>query len=309
VQISVVPPPTINLGNDTTFCDSAPLILNAGNQFIAYLWNEGSTTQSIEITGAGTYSVQITDAMGCKNSDTIRVSTKPSPEAQAGENAEFCLGDSVQLTASGGINYLWNSELPHQSYVSPATSTDYVVTVFAENGCTDTDTLTVIINQPPKVLNVSVSDDKRVTISVESNHEPVYVVHYGSRLVEQPENVITGLMSGNSYIVDIVDTLGCKTSVTIVIPVEQLPIIIPSAFTPNGDGFNDRWEIVGIEDFPEAHIKIFDKWGKFLAHYRGKDEGWDGMYNNQYLPTDTYWYVVALENGYQAIGSVTLIRN
>lgn len=84
--------------------------------------------------------------------------------------------------------------------------------------------------------------------------------------------------------------------------------IIANAFTPNGDGLNDYWE--PIEDEINAYIVIFDKNGRILASYYNneKPEGWDGTYNGNKLPTDSYWYIISLSEDYQIKGTITIIN-
>lgn len=65
----------------------------------------------------------------------------------------------------------------------------------------------------------------------------------------------------------------------------------PSGFTPNGDGINDTWEIPGIEDYPNAEVNVFDRWGQRVLHSSGYKEAWDG----EDLPAATYYYVIDLK--------------
>ena len=74
-------------------------------------------------------------------------------------------------------------------------------------------------------------------------------------------------------------------------------ISIPNFFTPNEDGFNDFWEIGGIEAFPDCVISIFDRSGRLLSQYKGIVKGWDGTFGSLPMPENDYWYVVDLKNG------------
>ena len=71
-------------------------------------------------------------------------------------------------------------------------------------------------------------------------------------------------------------------------------------FTPNEDGYNDKWNIKGIKDQPNAKVYIFDRFEKLLKQLSTSDEGWDGTYLGNMLPSDDYWFTVTYEeNGEQ----------
>ena len=85
----------------------------------------------------------------------------------------------------------------------------------------------------------------------------------------------------------------------------------PLYFTPNNDGYNDKWKIKGINNqfFENFKISIFDRFGKLLKVILNNDtEGWDGTYNGYHLPADDYWFIIDLEDGRTAKGHFSLKR-
>src|SRR3546814_11045005 len=68
-------------------------------------------------------------------------------------------------------------------------------------------------------------------------------------------------------------------------------MIIPSAFTPNADGMNDAWEILGITDYPGATVRVFTRWGATVYQSRGYPVPWDGTLNGKQVPTGAYYYL------------------
>ena len=66
----------------------------------------------------------------------------------------------------------------------------------------------------------------------------------------------------------------------------------PLYFTPNGDGRNETWNIIGIDTQPNAKIYIFDRYGKLLKQVSPTGSGWDGTFNGNMLPTSDYWFTV-----------------
>ena len=80
-------------------------------------------------------------------------------------------------------------------------------------------------------------------------------------------------------------------------------VIIPQGFSPNGDGVNDTFEIIGLEDYPNNEISIFNRWGHKVFGSRDYDNKWDGIsqspmtIGNGLLPKGTYYYVLDLGDG------------
>ncbi|ESU20946.1 hypothetical protein FEDK69T_27300 [Flavobacterium enshiense DK69] len=77
----------------------------------------------------------------------------------------------------------------------------------------------------------------------------------------------------------------------------------PRFFTPNGDGYNDTWNIWSLSnDQPNAEIHIFDRYGKLVKQIVPGGNGWDGLFNGQTLPSTDYWFTVKYkENGAEKI--------
>nr|WP_255575910.1 T9SS type B sorting domain-containing protein [Aestuariivivens sp. NBU2969] len=81
-------------------------------------------------------------------------------------------------------------------------------------------------------------------------------------------------------------------------------------FTPNNDGFNDYWKIIGVNAFfqPNSRILVFDRYGKPLKQISTLEEGWDGTYNGNMMSSDDYWFKVLLEDGREFMGHFALKR-
>lgn len=82
---------------------------------------------------------------------------------------------------------------------------------------------------------------------------------------------------------------------------------IPNFITPNGDGYNDTWEIPFLRNNPGADIKIYDRFGKLITSYKGADHGWDGTADGKAVNPDTYWYIIDLKDDSSPIkGKITV---
>ena len=123
-------------------------------------------------------------------------------------------------------------------------------------------------------------------------------------------NYLDALIEG-VYIVNIEDNNRCLlTDTTQLKSINRSCLIIPTAFTPNGDGYNDTWEIGNIEIYPEARVEIYNRWGELIfVSGNGYERKWDGTYKGRDMPIDSYHYIIKLKKGKDPeVGVVTIIR-
>ncbi|MDB5004874.1 MAG: Gliding motility-associated C-terminal protein [Mucilaginibacter sp.] len=94
-----------------------------------------------------------------------------------------------------------------------------------------------------------------------------------------------------------------------VLTVEPQQLIVANAFTPNGDGVNDTWDIKNIAQYPNCTINIFTRYGEKVFYSSGYITAWNGKHNGANLPVGAYYYIINLNNGAKQItGSLTIIR-
>ncbi|HEY4784400.1 MAG TPA: T9SS type B sorting domain-containing protein, partial [Bacteroidales bacterium] len=239
---------------------------------------------------------QPTEELYCKN-----IVVLPKPNVSLGNDTSVCPYLPFKLDAGTGFtSYLWNTGSKQQTLTTDSAGT-FWVEVKNDKGCTDRDTLTV--TRFPD--NLSLGNDRPYTLG-----EPIILdAGNGYRTYSWSTGMssqrITVIKPGD-YSVSVTDFNNCTFRDTIRLTLE---IVLPNFFTPNGDGINDRWEPKLFVHYPEAEIKIFDRYGKLMASYRGDEQGWDGTYNGRLAEPDTYWYVVDLKNGIKPItGQITIKR-
>ena len=97
-------------------------------------------------------------------------------------------------------------------------------------------------------------------------------------------------VSPGEHTITVRDLNGCGIGTKSVLVIDY-----PRFFTPNGDGYNDTWQIIGIDTRPLSTIYIFDRYGKLLKQLSPLSEGWDGTFNGKPLPATDYWFTVKYE--------------
>lgn len=167
-------------------------------------------------------------------------------------------------------------------------------------GCSsDIVPFTVLISSKPAKVTFTTSgwfsDNQTITVNAtpylgyESNF--LYAI---DNYEPQTSNIFTQVSSG-THQVTVSDANGCG-STPIPIPIKL--ISSPKSFSPNGDGYNDVWNIVGLQNQDNPRIFILDRYGKIIKQLATNDDSWDGSFHGQPLPADDYWFVISyLENG------------
>ena len=115
-----------------------------------------------------------------------------------------------------------------------------------------------------------------------------------------------------SYSAVVTDINGCAASVVVVVGVVGTDgcLEIQDIITPNDDGYNDTWVIKNIDLFPEAEVQVFTRWGKKIFTTKNiAGNPWDGRYEGKLLPTDSYHYILHLNDGSKPrSGVISIIR-
>lgn len=219
--------PTADAGPNQNICRGISATLT-GTGGAHYSWiPTGDTTASIQVTPTAQtwYYVQVTDTNGCKANDSVRVSLKNLPNANAGVNKTACLGNNVTLTASGGGSYLWlpGNQTTQSISVSPASTTNYIVIVTSANGCTNSDTANVKINLLP--VAVAGSDQticKGITTPLTASGGASY--NWLTTGATTP-TIYVNPQATTSYVVQVTDSNGCKANDTLLVTVNPVPTV------------------------------------------------------------------------------------
>lgn len=237
---------------------------------------------------------------------------------EAVKDETICEGNSVVLNAADGFSYNWSpatglsSNTTRNPIAKPADTTSYTLTVTDKNGCTLKDSLTIYVLKKP-VANagpeVKIFDGQsaKLTGTIKGTNVQFYWTpdnfmdnaNLVSPTVSPPDNI--------TYSLHVVSNVGCGMAEDDVFVRVFKKVIVPNAFSPNGDGINDVWSIEALETYSESVIAVFNRYGQEVFQSRGYSKTWDGKYNGKPLPAGTYYYVIDLKNGSPALNGWVLI--
>lgn len=144
INVFQYPTPNVNLGPDIDLCNGDSILIDAGPNYMTYLWNNFSTTQTNWGYGPGLIWVEVTDANGCSGRDTVQINGLPLPPVNLGPDTIICADTTIVLDpmVSGLVSYFWNT-----SDVTPTITTGnggiFWVNVTDANGCTGYDEINI----------------------------------------------------------------------------------------------------------------------------------------------------------------------
>jgi gliding motility-associated-like protein len=214
-------------------------------------------------------------------------------------------------SSTNNYTYIWSKDgvvIPGKTAYTLDVNAEgiYTVEVATLSGCSRIRTIKVTpsdIAHFDTAVIVDMTDINTITINVTGAGDYEYSLDESTSFF-QDSNILTNVPAGIHEIY-IRDKNGCGTiSKTVAV------VGLPKFFTPNNDGYNDYWNVKGVNVVfnSKSLIYIFDRYGKLLKQIAPTSEGWDGTFNGNPMPGDDYWYTIKLEDGREAKGHFSLKR-
>ncbi|WP_163410766.1 T9SS type B sorting domain-containing protein [Flavobacterium ajazii] len=247
--------------------------------------------------------IRVENATGCFAVAELRLNIIPVNGIMLLERYTICYDSNGNLIAPAVIDtelstadytFKWYKDGQLQtSQSSSFTATqpgNYTVEVTNSFNCPAKNASTnVVISNGPESLKASVtseyfSDNAIIVATATGSGKFVYWLDDGP---EQEFNTFYNVNAG-THLVHVKDAGGCAGILTVEVNV----IDYPKFFTPNGDGYNDTWNITSLREQQKSIIYIFDRYGKLLTSIKPSDSGWDGRYNGNTMPASDYWFKV-----------------
>lgn len=325
------------------FGDSTGSVLSdisGGSPQYGYQWSNGATTPDIEGLLPGVYSVTITDQNACTITRSIEVFQPEAPLTaimvgdtlacfgnRNGQIAFFPEGGTPTYRYSlDGINFNGSSIQiglaggTYPGYIRDKEGCEYFVgeaTVFEPDP--------VLVDLGPDVF-IDIGVDTQLNAVVGSGIPPysyAWVAQDSAFLscLDCPDPLVRGLEFTRSFRVQVTDANGCTGEAILTVHVQKVRIVlVPTAFTPNGDGQNDRLGVLGRPGTIIRNFQVFDRWGEqvfFAEEFLIEDgslpaNGWNGEFRGKPMNSDVFvWTLEAFfadgeTNFYK--GQTTLLR-
>ena len=220
VLVTVIALPIPNITGTFAFCQGSNTTINAGAGYSSYLWSNGATTQNITVANGNTYTVTVTNAGGCTNTDSQIITVNPNPAPSITGVTSICQGTNTILNAGAGYSsYQWSTGGAGVN-LTVNTSGTYAVTVTDANSCTGTTSTNVTVNALPVP---AISGTLAFCSGANSNLNagPGFSSYlWNTGATSQVLNVTT---PGN-YVVTVTNPSGCSASTNAVVTVNALPV-------------------------------------------------------------------------------------
>ena len=310
--------PEINLGNDTVLCQRTSLLLDATIQGASYYWQDSSIASSYLVADPGFYWVQVVDAHDCSNSDSINIDFSIPPVVSLGNDTTLCIEGSFLLTVDiPGVIYEWQDGSSSSDFAVTSPGL-YWVDITNTYGCSTSDSITVEVKSIKADFEYEaipcINQIQFVNLSTGTSFSYWY---FGDGTTSNENNPLHTYLSNEKYSVLLIvnPNSACTDTAQAIIPFENDAVsdtlFIPNVFTPNGDGKNDYFEIIGIDN-PCIGIKklsVFNRWGMKVYEAEGSADKlkWDGGNNGNTLSEGVYFYMLE-GDGFKRSGSIALLR-
>lgn len=324
-NLTIIPTP------DETICEGNSVQLDVNTNANQFSWSPASGLSNGNIKNplaspATTTEYIVTATYGlCSTKDTLIVNVNPAPIADAGPDGDICFGQNYTLQGSGGSQFSWtpSTSLSSTNISNPVSTPQQTITynlsVTDDNSCTSLIQDQVIVKvTPPIIVKTFPSDtvvfagDKFQLLATSAATDYTWSPPVG---LSDPfvNNPFLNVTSDITFNVSAITSAGCRGEGSVVIKVFKGPeIYVPTGFTPNGDGRNDKLKpfTVGIVNL--TYFRVYNRWGQLLFSTVRLDEGWDGKVKGVEQQTGTYiWMVQGITVDGKKItkkGTVTLIR-
>jgi gliding motility-associated-like protein len=306
INVNYVSLPQAHLARDTNLCEGDSLLLSVESSDASYLWNTGSTANAFTVYKTGKYSIKVSKDI-CVNSDSIDVKFKPLPSIVLPKDTVLCEGTVLDLSSlqDSSYTYKWQGKDTCSRFIALNPGTYFVAVNL--NGCSVSDSIKIGIMHKPAIhlSDSSICPGTSMVLNPGTFDNDALTWQDGSK---KNTFIIT---TPGVYSVDAINKCG-RDFKQITVTSKLCMVMMPTAFTPNGDNKNDFFRIKYPDLVKTLHMVVYNKMGQKIFETTDPYKGWDGTIKGLPQPMDTYiWQIeyTDMRNSKESLnGFVVLIR-
>jgi gliding motility-associated-like protein len=285
--------PALHPAGCTVHNGSATLSISGGIPAYSFLWNPNVSTSNVA-TGlsAGIYTVTVTDQAGCSKINLITIPATPAISLSVVAFPDTCTRSvgAASVFSSGGsppFSYLWYPSGNTSAAIANLSEGSYMVTVTDAEGCTNSGNVMI---DTVGAFAINLGNDTTICQSG-------FLLTPGNFSQYTWQDLSTDsvfeVTAAGTYRVVVINSSGCSASDSLEVIEDCLhDIVVPNAFSPNGDGINDvfKAEAVRIKSFT---MHIYNRWGAIVFASNSIKESWNGAFKKSKCGTGIYFWTVA----------------
>lgn len=321
-QLIVHPKPVIAV-SDVTICRNGTATITASGAD-TYAWNTGATTAYVTVSPLTTtvYTVTGTNAGMCVSTATVTVTVIDSLILTIAPDT-ICVGETATVSGPNNLSYVWSNGTEGAS-ITPTSANPSVYTVLGTtpDGCTGTASVYVM---PAPTAGFTADawtvswENSTITFTDQSADATSWSWDFGCPT--DPNNISTEQNPSFTYpypgyfgvTLTVTSANGCvdRSMHQVTVEGEEYQLFIPSAFSPNDNGVNEKWRAYGFGVISYDCV-VYDRWGRIVFWTDNMEEEWDGTAYGVALQADSYAYGIKVtfmnHEDVQYRGTVTILR-
>jgi gliding motility-associated-like protein len=275
------------------------------------------------VAGVGTHTITYTytTQAGCTAAATQNITVSQSANLTIAQVAALCVnGTDVTLVPSVAGGVFTGTGVTGTSFSPSAAGVGSFAIGYSipSNACTVPASLQVVVNPAPTGFsaggNVDAVTGHEAILTGTGSSANTYL--WSPATVLNPTSLVTRstvTATGTyTYTLTATNSFGCTATDDVVLTMTPLCIDPPNVFTPNGDGFYDKWVVINGSCSKNVKVDVYNRWGGLVYNNNQYNNSWDGTHNGKAIPDGTYYYIVTatLLNGETVYfrGNVTIMR-
>ncbi|WP_158513033.1 gliding motility-associated C-terminal domain-containing protein [Flavisolibacter tropicus] len=278
--------------------------------------------------GANTYTISYSASTvnGCKKDTILKTTFNIQPQLTYAALPNICetvtgtlsVANAAITNGVGGLGIYKGKATDATGHFTPSIAGPGKHTIWyiytSTGGCSDSISQTLTVYPKPLIdagasfvvpMGETIRFQAQATDSLKLSYQWSPVIGLSDPRILQPSLVV---VQDQQYVLTATNEYDCQASDFLRVKILR-QLKVPNVFSPNGDGINDRWEIVNLADYSGATVQVFNRYGQLVFSSIGYTTPWDGRQNGKPLPIGTYYYVIDCKDGSAPVsGAVTILK-